>query len=123
MRLTAPLSLMVELPQASTEPNDPVTSRMLAILDAPLFHGERPAQWFERQERALGRLFGELSLAEARGLLARLWMEVTSDLLARKFQILDEQRRTRLLGFLKHRANTRVTEMPRKDRSHVRTRT
>lgn len=109
MRVTAPLSIMVELAPAPTEPHDPLTAQLLAILDAPLARGETPVQWFQRQERALGRVFGELSPVEARALLARLWMESATDLIARKFGVLGKARRERLLAFLKHRANARIT--------------
>lgn len=85
-------------------------ARLLAIFDSPITSIETPTQGFDRKERALGNAFAELTTAEARRLQRRLEISFASDVLARKFRALSEERQERLYAFLSHCVNARVWE-------------
>jgi hypothetical protein len=85
-------------------------ARLLAIFDSPITALETPTQGFDRKERALGNAFADLTIKEARSLQRRLEIGFASDVLARKFRALSEERQERLYGFLTHCANARVWE-------------
>lgn len=83
-------------------------ARLLAILDSPITSIETPTQGFDRKERALGNAFAELTTEQARALVRRFEISFATDLLARKFRSMSEERQERLYGFLLHCANARV---------------
>ena len=83
-------------------------ARLLAILDSPITSIETPTQGFDRKERALGNAIAELATEQARALVRRFEISFATDLLARKFRALSEERQERLFGFLLHCANARV---------------
>lgn len=83
-------------------------ARLLAILDSPITSIETPTQGFDRKERALGNAFAELTTEQARALVRRFEISFATDLLARKFRALSEERQERLYAFLLHCANARV---------------
>ncbi len=83
-------------------------ARLLAILDSPITSIETPTQGFDRKERALGNALAELTTEQARALVRRFEISFATDLLARKFRAMSEQRQERLFAFLLHCANARV---------------
>jgi hypothetical protein len=83
-------------------------ARLLAILDSPITSIETPTQGFDRKERSLGNAFAELTTEQARALVRRFEISFATDLLARKFRAMSEERQERLYGFLLHCANARV---------------
>lgn len=104
VRESAPTLRLRRTPAATKPPScaDAVLeAKLLAILDSPIAAIETPTQGFDRKERALGNVLSELPARDAEALLARLAINFTCDSLARKFHKLSEERRERLLGFLR----------------------
>jgi hypothetical protein len=105
-----PTLVLRQRPAATTPPpavrthvaHSSLDERLLEILDAPLRAIETPTQGFDRKERALGNLFGELSEDAAIALHRRLIVNFTCDLVARKFAGLAVERKQRLLAFLEN---------------------
>lgn len=62
--------------------------------------GERLATAFQRKEHALGALFAQLSIEEARVLHRRLTVPLANDPVAQRFAKLVVDRQRRLLAFL-----------------------
>lgn len=101
---SGPTVLWTRRPAGTLPPpvaNEILEARLLAILDAPIAAIETPTQGFDRKERALGNAFSELTPREASALLDRFDINYTCDALARKFNKLTDERRARLLGFLR----------------------
>ncbi|MFT3698128.1 MAG: hypothetical protein QM831_33615 [Kofleriaceae bacterium] len=83
---------------------------ILSELDRPQA-GERFAVWFQRKEYAIGTLFAQLSVEDARVLHKRLAVPVAGDPIAERFAKLVVERQRRLLAFLgdARRRNARGT--------------
>lgn len=75
-------------------------AQLLAILDAPLPHGEPATFGFARKERELAAAFETYPIFDQRALHARLSNPRPGDALAEKFSRLTIERRTRLVHFL-----------------------
>lgn len=100
----------VRLPRLSSESGPtvacrsgppPLDDRLIWILDAPPNPGDAPVVHFARKERELGNAFADLTADQAGHLHARLTLRFGNDLVATKFARLSEERRTRLLAFLR----------------------
>jgi len=79
----------------------PLDDRLLWILEAPPLASESPSATFARRERELGNVFADLTAAQAGYLHARLSLRFGNDLVAIKFARLSDERRSRLLAFLR----------------------